>query len=277
MVWPVCSFHLIVSRAVHLIIDSTKIAFGFRLVMLRVAYRRRNLPIAWVWAIGTRGHTTTDVQIALLTYVRKLLPIGVRTSLVGGSEFGWSLLIAQLRDWGWDYALRQPGDHLLWWQGNGQWQRLASLLDVPGCRWLGWTWLTQSHDQLTHLAVYWRKGEKQPWFLATIQRTVRATVRLYHRRMWIEQVFADLKGHGFDLESSHLRSFLCLGRLTLIVYLLFGRWSSGRNPPSDWFSGSPWSPWLKYLSPGMGFCWVLFSPLWPHSSYSAFEPLFSVR
>ena len=207
--------------ALHLIIDSTKIAFGFRLVMVSVAYRRRSLPIAWMWAIGTRGHTTTCVQIALLNYVRTLLPLNVPISLVGDSEFGRPLLIAQLREWGWDYALRQPGDHLLWWQGNGQWQRLDSLLEAPGCRWLGWTWLTQAHDQLTHLVVYWRKGEKQPWFLATNQRTVRAAVRLYRRRMWIEQMFADLKGHGFDLERSHLRSFLRLGRLTLVVCLLY--------------------------------------------------------
>ena len=34
-------------------------------------------------------------------------------------------------------------------------------------------------------------------------------------------MFADLKGHGFDLERSHLRSFLRLGRLTLIVCLLY--------------------------------------------------------
>ena len=207
--------------AVHLIIDSTKIAFGFRLVMVSVAYRRRSLPIAWMWAVGTRGHTTTNVQMALLNYVRGLLPFSMRVSLVGDSEFGRPLLIAQLQEWGWDYALRQPGDHLLWWQGNGQWQRLDRLLDAPGGRWLGWTWLTQAHEQLTHVVVYWRKGEKQPWFLATNQRTVRAAVRLYRRRMWIEQMFADLKGHGFDLESSHLRSFLRLGRLTLIVCLLY--------------------------------------------------------
>jgi hypothetical protein len=51
--------------AVHLISDSPKIAFGFRLVMVRVAYRRRSLPIAYRWAVGTRGHTTSCVQIAL--------------------------------------------------------------------------------------------------------------------------------------------------------------------------------------------------------------------
>lgn len=38
--------------------------------------------------------------------------------------------------------------------------------------------------------------------------------------MWIEELFAHLKGQGFDLESSHLRTFLHLSRLTLAVALL---------------------------------------------------------
>jgi hypothetical protein len=38
--------------------------------------------------------------------------------------------------------------------------------------------------------------------------------------MWIEEMFGDLKGHGFDLESTHLRYFLRLARLTLAVVLL---------------------------------------------------------
>jgi hypothetical protein len=38
---------------------------------------------------------------------------------------------------------------------------------------------------------------------------------------WIEELFGDLKGRGFDLESSHLRSFLHLSRLTLAVALLY--------------------------------------------------------
>src|SRR5215204_5085048 len=39
---------------VHLIIDATKVAFGFLLlmVMVSVAYRRRSLPIAWTWLRG---------------------------------------------------------------------------------------------------------------------------------------------------------------------------------------------------------------------------------
>ena len=37
----------------------------------------------------------------------------------------------------------------------------------------------------------------------------------------IEEMFGDLKGHGFDLESTHLRHFLKLSRLTLAVVLLY--------------------------------------------------------
>ena len=39
--------------------------------------------------------------------------------------------------------------------------------------------------------------------------------------MWVEEMFGDLKGHGFDLEKSRLRSTDKLHRLTLAVCLLY--------------------------------------------------------
>lgn len=36
-----------------------------------------------------------------------------------------------------------------------------------------------------------------------------------------EETFGDLKGHGFDLEATHLRHFLRLSRLTLAVCYLY--------------------------------------------------------
>lgn len=39
--------------------------------------------------------------------------------------------------------------------------------------------------------------------------------------MWIEEMFGDLKTHGFDLEKTHLRHFMRLSRLTLAVALLY--------------------------------------------------------
>lgn len=206
---------------IHLIIDTTAVTFGFRLVMVSVAYRRRSLPVAWTWLKGMKGHSTSRTQIALLKAVQALLPPDCQVSLVGDCEFGRCALIAHLRSVGWDYALRQVGRQMAWWQGNGRWQRVDSFLDEPGCRRLRWIVLTHSREQLTHLVAFWRKSEPEAWFLATNLSSLRAAVRLYRRRMWIETLFADLKRQGFDLASSHLRSTQRLDRLTLLVALLY--------------------------------------------------------
>jgi len=212
---------------VHLIIDASKVAFGFRLVMVSLAYHRRSLPIAWTWVRGSRGHTTTATQVKLLAYVQRLLPVGIRVSLVGDCEFGASLLIEYVAFWRWDYVLRQPGDNLVMLRGTGRWQRMdvlhpalfALLKGQPV--WIGRLLLTQSSPYSTRLVLYWQKGEKKPWYLATNLLDSRQALRLYRRRMWIEEMFGDMKKHGFDLEASHLRHFLRLSRLTLAVCLLY--------------------------------------------------------
>lgn len=209
------------AEQVHLMIDASKVAFGFRLVMVSVAYQRRSLPLAWTWLLGSRGHSSTATQVKLLDYVRCLLPQGVRVSVVGDSEFGHPLLIENLCLWGWDYALRQPGDHLVMLRGTGRWQRIDTLtLPTGHLVWVGRVLLTRASPYPTHLVLFWKPGEPKPWYLATNLHDPRAAIRLY-RRMWIEEMFGDLKKHGFDLQASHLRHFLRLSRLTLAVCLLY--------------------------------------------------------
>jgi hypothetical protein len=81
--------------------------------------------------------------------------------------------------------------------------------------------LTSKHAHPTNLLAHWKRGEKEPWLLATNLPSRQKTLRAYRRRMWIEEMFGDLKRHGFDLESTHLRHFLRLSRLTLAVALLY--------------------------------------------------------
>jgi hypothetical protein len=88
-------------------------------------------------------------------------------------------------------------------------------------KWLGNVVLTQASAFPTHVVLYWKVGEKEPWYLATNFPTPHTALRLYRRRMWIEAIFGDLKKHGFDLEASHLRHFRRLSRLTLAVCLLY--------------------------------------------------------
>jgi hypothetical protein len=143
-------------------------------------------------------------------------------SVVGDCEFDHPLLIENLRFWGWDYALRQPGNHLVMLRGTRTWQRIDSLGLRPGITaWLGHVVLTRTSPYPTHLVLHWQRPAKQPWFLATNLLHPQPVLKLYRLRMWIEEMFGDLKKHGFDLEMTHLRHFLRLSRLTLVVCLLY--------------------------------------------------------
>jgi hypothetical protein len=87
--------------------------------------------------------------------------------------------------------------------------------------WLGPALLTSRHAYPVNLLAHWQAGEDTPWLLATNLSSRRDALRAYRRRMWIEEMFGDLKGHGFDLERTHLRHFDRLSRLTLAVAILY--------------------------------------------------------
>jgi len=80
---------------------------------------------------------------------------------------------------------------------------------------------TIKHAHPTHLLAHWKRGEKEPWLLATNLPSRQKSLSAHRRRMWIEEMFGDMKGNGFDLESTHLRHFRRLSRLTLAIALLY--------------------------------------------------------
>jgi hypothetical protein len=208
---------------IRLIMDTTRVAFGFRLLMVSVAYRRRSLPIAWHWVAGTRGHTTTACQVALLADVRALLPAHTAILLVADGEFSTGMLMDYLQAWGWQYVLRLSCDTLVLVHGDGpQWRRVDSWRvqrQIP--RFFVRVSLTQTYPCGANVLLFHAQGEAKPWYLATNLATSHRTLHAYRLRMWIEEMFGDMKGHGFDLEKSHLRHEQRLSRLTLAVALLY--------------------------------------------------------
>ena len=95
--------------------------------------------------------------------------------------------------WGWQYVLRQKGSHLVSRDGK-EWQNLQSLV---------------------------RKAGESAWLSATNLPYHNTCIKAYSYRMWIEEMFGDLKRHGFDLEGRHLLDTDKLLRLTLAVVLLY--------------------------------------------------------
>jgi hypothetical protein len=207
---------------VRLIIDGSKVGHGHQLLMVTLAQGRRALPLAWTWIKGARGHSSAETQVAVLKYVQGVLPPRTRVLLVGDAEFGSIAVLRQLRRWRWGYVLRQKSNHLVRQKGRRQWQTLGSLVQKPHQQvWWPEAFLTAEWKYPTALLAYWAKGEEEPWLLATNLPDVRHTRQAYHRRMWIEEMFGDMKGHGVDLEATRLQHFLHLSRLMLAVALLY--------------------------------------------------------
>ena len=207
---------------IHLIVDGTKIGFGHQLLIVCLTYRKRAIPIAWTWVKHVRGHSSAQKQLALLGYVRKLIPRGAVVFLVGDCEFGAVAVLRQLDQWRWVYVLRQKSDTLIFLNPEHGWQPFGSYISQPGQNlWLGRGDLTAKEIYPTNLLVHWEVGEKEPWCLATNLPDRNLTLRFYRFRMWIEEMFGDFKKHGFDLERTMLRHFDRLSRLTLAVALLY--------------------------------------------------------
>jgi hypothetical protein len=207
---------------IHLIVDGTKIGFGHQLLIVCLAYRKRAIPIAWTWVKHVKGHSSAYKHLALLAYVGKLIPKGAVVFLVGDREFGAVAVLRQLDQWRWVYVLRQKSDTGVFLNQERGWQPFGSYISQPGQSfWLGHGDLTAREIYPTNLLVHWEIGEKEPWCLATNLPDRNMALRFYRLRMWIEEMFGDFKKHGFDLESTMLRHFDRLSRLTLAVALLY--------------------------------------------------------
>ena len=218
--WLVSQFQQ--TGELRLIVDGTKIGFGHQLLMVSLAYRRRAIPIAWAWVRHVRGHSSATKQIILLKYVNSLLPQKAPVFLVGDSEFGSMAVLHQMKQWQWFFVLRQKGNTGVWRSETTGWQRIDELVQRAGqSAWCPNGYLSQSDIYPVSILVYWPKGEKEPWCLATNLPDASLTLRYYRRRMWIEEMFADFKKHGFDLESTMLRNPPRLSRLTLAVAFLY--------------------------------------------------------
>jgi len=208
---------------IRLIIDGSKVGFCCQLLMVSVAYRRRSIPIAWTWLKHKRGHSAVKQQIDLLTKVKALIPEGASVSLVGDSEFGKVALLEKLESWKWFYALRQSGRELYQSANanDGLWHKLSKSVTKGESIDLGKVYLTLQKAHQTRLVAHWNKGEDTPWLLVTNFPTKSQTLKAYKVRMWIEEMFGDFKGHGCNLESSHIRDDKKLDRLTLAVVFLY--------------------------------------------------------
>jgi hypothetical protein len=249
-------------QRIRLIIDTTKLGFYYRMMTVSIAYRRRALPLVWSVHRGKKGWVTAKKQIALFRWVAELIPTGSEVWVTGDCEFQSVPLISWFEDQGWHYVLRQQGKIKVWSPDQPQ-AKLASLdLQEGETRYLGWVYLTEKHHYgPVSVVLHWEAGEDEPWYLATDQAATWRTIQMYKVRMWTEEMYGDMKGHGFDLEATHLQDLDRLSRLVLCVSALCLADFLGKLGRQEWTAasgGSQRSPRQELLSSWLGLARTLF-------------------
>lgn len=209
-------------KQLRLVIDCTKVGFNHRLLMIGLAYRKRTLPLAWSVHEGSKGHVTTADQIALFEQIRFLIPATAEVWVLGDTAFQHVPLLRWLRRRGWHFVIRQQGRIKVYHADCG-WRKINTFSLVEGeTRVIGWVRVTCTYNAGWYwLVLHWAKGEDEPWYLLSSRAGEKVIIRLYKVRMWIEEMYGDMKGHGFDLEATHLADADRISRLVLGVCIAF--------------------------------------------------------
>jgi hypothetical protein len=209
-------------QTLRLVIDTTKVGFDYRALVVGLAYRKRTLPLAWSVHEGSSGNVAVAKIIPLLKTVHQMVPSNCEVELTGDAAFRVTDLLFWLRQHQWHYIIRQRKESLVRYP-EGDWFPIAQIPIRPGqTRVVGWVWLAKTNPfGLTWLVLHWAKGEDEPWILVSDYQDQKQVVSAYRRRMWIEEMYGDMKGHGFDLEATHLRDVERIERLMLGVCIAF--------------------------------------------------------
>ena len=207
---------------ITLVVDTTKVGFYHRLLSIGVAFKKRTLPLVWSIRRGRKGHTKVDEQLALFKKVAKILPQETEIWVVGDTEFQSIRLLRWIRQRNWHFVIRQQGKNKVSWSGQS-WIKINALPLRPGqTRVIGWVRLTAKHKAGWYwLLLHWEIGEEEPWYLVSDQPGQGSLLKIYRKRMWVEEMYGDMKGHGFDLESTHLKDTTRISRLVLGICIVF--------------------------------------------------------
>ena len=218
------------SGPVRLLVDTVELSGERQVLMAAIAYRRRALPICWE-TYRRGGVTNAEQQISLLRALAGRFPDDAEVVVVGDGAFHSTDLMDFIEDQGWHFCLRLHADTYVHPAESSSeentWRQLRDLVPKEGeRRYLQDVIVTKDNEYgPVNLALCHAEDEDDPWLICTDQEAGYATIRTYSRRMWIEQLFADLEDGGFHLNRSRIYPPERLSRLVLSRLVMALSWT----------------------------------------------------
>jgi hypothetical protein len=195
---------------------------GARLGMLavRLCYRERAIPLAWVCYRPGAAEAPFPVLIGrLLDEVAALIPPNTHVVLMTDRGLSWPSLLDQCRKHAWSFLCRVQGT-TRFRDTDGVTGPIRDRAPRPGTRWQGRgrAFLKAGWRAVNVLAV-WRRGDDEPWLLVTDLDPTWVRCTQYRHRMDEELSFRDDKSSGFDWDASRIRDPTHMDRLLLVLQL----------------------------------------------------------
>jgi len=186
-------------------IDSTKVGGGCICLMVSVLYKSRALPVCWTVFKGQKGHSSAEIQLALLKMVKSLLPAEREVIILGDGEFDGSEVVRWFEQQeSWFYVCRAANTNKICYQDK--WQKLADLeLHQKEEAFLANVLFTKTGQVgPLNILVVWHKKNREHWFFVTNFSDPKEAKKWYRKRFSIETLFSDVKGRGFNLGKTRI-------------------------------------------------------------------------
>lgn len=187
-----------------------------------MGYGIRALPLIWSVHRGKRGIVHAKDQTAPLRGRVPLIPQKTEVWVVGDAGFGRVALMRWLGRRHRHYYLRVNSAYHYSRRRAG-WAAVATIPVQEGrhCSRAGFG----GSDRRTSAGSSWwpigSEGRRSRGSWSPTRQRACGPSRLYRKRIWIKELFGDLKEHGFDLEATHLQDLGRLSRLALAAMIVY--------------------------------------------------------
>jgi hypothetical protein len=198
----------------------TETGARFGMLALRLVYRERAIPLAWVcYHPGAAPAPLPTLARRLIAEVAAVLPPDAHVVLLTDRGLSWPTLLDQCRRLGWSFLGRvQHTTRVATTDGRSG--TIGDLAPQPGTRWRGRVRAFRKAGwRDLHAVAVWRRGDKEPWLLLTDLTPDWVRCAQYGHRMDEEASFRDDKSSGFDWDASRVRDPAHMDRLLLALQL----------------------------------------------------------
>jgi hypothetical protein len=203
-----------------LLLDETPRANDLRAMCVRVAYAHRALPLAWVcYPPDVPPQPVPRLVRSLLRQVRGCLPHGCAVVLLADRGLARPVLIDFCQESGWHYVVRLQ-HHIKVRFPDGRERSAAQLVRRVGQCWCGGAQALKAAGwRGAGVAAVWEEGMTEPWVLLVDEPGRLRHVRMYAKRMWVEESFRDDKSGALGWDKSAVLDPTHAARLLLVLAL----------------------------------------------------------